>query len=263
MDGKAERYTVRNVVLVGVGHDRIMRGETDEVVRRQRDDASEREVMEVLERSGCREPDWFAERWIGGETGLVVAAVWEKPEDAVKFRAAMAVAPLKAVRLVMDPEMARREAKVFSDAWEDSHRKAMGQVEAVVKAAAEDGMLRRIAVGEVWGETKEKAAKAYQEFAQRVAEGRREDDGFTYSAVFEEKELTVHFAFGMPTAADADGVVEMAKAGGLKCEIAEGMAAADALSEVEEQMAAYVAARLKGIAEEARKKAEGAAEAAK
>lgn len=145
------RYLAENIVLVRVPHDRVCRGETDEVVARVRSEAAERGVVEACGEAGGY-PDWFADRWVGEAVAkdpdgyMVTVACFEDAGTAAKFREALAEDGAEArfgVGLVNDPEWAEREAAHFSEEWRKARNAERAKALKALKAAEANGTAER------------------------------------------------------------------------------------------------------------------------
>lgn len=223
-DGSAVKYGAGNVVLVSVPHVRVMRGETDEVVRRERDEAAEAEICRVME-GKVKAPDWYRTRWLGSGVGLVETFVFETEEWAARFVEAMseyakavwaAKAEGKAVadvvcRVVGDDEGRAEEAAYFSAEWERAHGEMMGRFGTVLSEEAGGDAERRCVVGWVrlGGGESPRGAREFQAIGAELGErwpGGDAGDGIVYKAQATRDLERIVFAFGLPTERDAEAV---------------------------------------------------------
>lgn len=151
----AAKYLAENIVLVKVPHDRVCRGETDEVVTRVRSVEAERGVVEACGEAGGY-PDWFADRWVGNVGAkdpyghMVTVACFDDAEMAAKFREELGRtgpepggAKHCGVELVDDPEWAEREAAHFSEEWRKARDSERSKAVKALEAAKANGTAER------------------------------------------------------------------------------------------------------------------------
>lgn len=145
------RYCASNVVLLDVGHVRVMRGETDEVLERMRSREVEREVVGIFEECGVA-PDWFVDRWVEGSDGaagqLVTVAVFEDAAAAAKF-GDEAKKRSGCVRWRDDAGMVDEMAAYFSAEWQKAHEAGLSRFKETLAKCDEAGWLGRSFVGQI------------------------------------------------------------------------------------------------------------------